>query len=147
MYTADVLLVEDNVYEAELTIRSLKKNNLGGRLLHLEDSQDAIDYIFAKGKYEGQMNALHLRLIILDLQLPKINGLDILKQIKSNEQTKSIPVVILTSSRMEKDITTGYAYGVNSYVVKPVNFEEYSQAVAELGSYWLQLNQISLLKK
>ncbi len=147
MYTADVLLVEDNVYEAELTIRSLKKNNLGGRLLHLEDSQDAIDYIFAKGKYEGQMNALHLRLIILDLQLPKINGLDILKQIKSNEQTKSIPVVILTSSRMEKDITTGYEYGVNSYVVKPVNFEEYSQAVAELGSYWLQLNQISLLKK
>lgn len=147
MYTADVLLVEDNVYEAELTIRSLKKNNLGGRLLHIEDSQEALDYVFAKGKYEGQMNALHLKLIILDLQLPKINGLEILKQIKSNENTKSIPVVILTSSRMENDINVGYASGVNSYVVKPVNFDEYSQAVARLGNYWLQLNQQSLQKK
>jgi two-component system, response regulator len=147
VYTADVLLVEDNVYEAELTIRSLKKNNMGGRLLHLEDAQDALDYVFAKGKYEGQLNAAHLRLIILDLQLPKMNGLEILKQIKTNDLTKSIPVVILSSSRLENDINNGYESGVNSYVVKPVNFDEYSQTVAKLGNYWLQLNQQSMQKK
>ena len=147
MYRADVLLVEDNQYEAELTIRSLKKNKLASHLIHLDDSQEALDFIFAKGKYEGQLNAAYLKLIILDMQLPKINGLEILRLIKNNEQTKCIPVVFLTSSIIENDIRSGYESGVNSYVVKPVNFDDYSHTVAQLGTYWLQINQESLLKK
>ena len=146
MYTADVLLVEDNQYEAELTIRSLKKNNLAGHLVHLDDPQEALDFLFAKGKYTGQLNTVHLKLIILDLQLPKISGLEILKLVKSNEQTKCIPVVFLTSSTIENDINSGYESGVNSYVVKPVNFDDYSQTVAQLGTYWLQVNQESFQK-
>ncbi len=135
----EILLIEDNPHEAELVIRSLKKNNLANRLLHIDDGADALDFIFAQGKF-SQRQDLNPRLILLDLKLPKVDGLEILKQIKSNPVTKTIPVIILTSSREEQDIVKGYSLGVNSYIVKPVNFDSFTKAVAELGLYWMVLN-------
>ena len=137
----EILLIEDNPYEAELTIRSLKKNNLANKLLHIDDGADALDYIFSKGKYEDNASLLQLKLILLDLKLPRVDGLEILRQIKSNEQTKLIPVVMLTSSKEETDIIESHRLGVNSYIVKPVNFDSFAKAVADLGLYWVILNQ------
>jgi two-component system response regulator len=136
----DILLVEDNHNEAELTIRSLKKQNLANRLLHIDDGADALDYIFHRGKYEDESRN-NPKLILLDLKLPRVDGLEILKQIKMNESTKSIPVVVLTSSREEKDIIESYRIGVNSYIVKPVSFDAFASAIKDLGLYWMLLNQ------
>ena len=137
----EVLLIEDNPHEAELTIRSLKKHNLANKLLHIDDGKEALDYIFSKGKYEDNKSYLQPKLILLDLKLPKVDGLEILRQIKSNEQTKLIPVVVLTSSKEDKDIIESHRLGVNSYIVKPVNFDSFTKAVADLGLYWIILNQ------
>jgi two-component system, response regulator len=142
----DILLVEDNPYEAELTIRSLKKHNLANNLVHIDDGAEALDFIFSKGKYVSN-NGLKPKLILLDLKLPKVDGLQILREIKSDETTKTIPVAILTSSREERDVIETYKLGVNSYIVKPVNFEAFTKAVAELGLYWLILNQSPHLSK
>ncbi len=136
----DILLIEDNLHEAELTIRNLKKHNLANRLLHIDDGADALEYIFARGKYVGE-SRVNPRLILLDLKLPRVDGLEILRQVKSNEITKTIPVVILTSSREEKDIVESYRIGVNSYIVKPVSFDAFALAIKELGLYWMILNQ------
>lgn len=136
----DILLIEDNLHEAELTIRNLKKHNLANRLLHIDDGADALEYIFARGKYAAE-NRGNPRLILLDLKLPRVDGLEILRQVKSNEITKSIPVVILTSSREEKDIVESYRIGVNSYIVKPVSFDAFALSIKELGLYWMLLNQ------
>ncbi|MEQ1675416.1 MAG: response regulator [Chitinophagaceae bacterium] len=138
----DILLIEDNPDEAELTIRELKKNNLAGTLIHFDDGAEALDFIFSKGKYAGEQEPLYLKLILLDLKLPKINGLEILQQLKSNERTRTIPVVVLTSSREEKDIRESYQLGANSYIVKPVNFDSFSKGISELGHYWTTLNQL-----
>lgn len=140
-YVVDILLIEDNHHEAELTIRSLKKHKLANSLLHIDDGEEALDYIFSKGKFSHHSTPVNPKLILLDLKLPKVDGLEILRQIKSNDLTRTIPVVILTSSREEKDIIEGYKLGVNSYIVKPVNFESFMEAVAELGMYWMLLNQ------
>jgi len=137
----EVLLIEDNPHEAELTIRSLKKHNLANKLLHIDDGKEALDYIFSKGKYKDNKSYLQPKLILLDLKLPKVDGLEILRQIKSNEQTKLIPVVVLTSSKEDKDIIESHRLGVNSYIVKPVNFDSFTKAVADLGLYWIILNQ------
>jgi len=137
----EILLIEDNHQEAELTIRSLKKHNLSNKLLHIDDGEEALDFIFSRGRYANNMSTPNPKLILLDLKLPKVDGLEILKQIKSDERTKTIPVSILTSSKEEKDIIESYALGVNSYIVKPVNFESFSNAVSELGLYWLILNE------
>jgi len=137
----EIILVEDNPDEAELAIRSLKKNHLANNLIHLDDGAEALDFIFAKGKYETRDGFPHPKLILLDLNLPKVSGIEILKQIKSNELTKAIPVVIMTSSKEEKDIIDSYHYGVNSYLVKPVSFETFTKAIKDLGFYWLLLNQ------
>ena len=137
----EVLLIEDNHHEAELTIRSLKKHNLANRLLHIDDGEEALDLIFSRGKYSGDKEPINPKLILLDLKLPKVDGLEILRQIKSDERTRAIPVAILTSSKEEKDIIESYKWGVNSYIVKPVSFESFSSAVSELGLYWLILNQ------
>lgn len=142
----EILLVEDNHFEAELTINSLKKNNLANKLLHIDDSEEALNFVFCRGKYEERKNIPSPKLILVDLKLPKIDGLQILKEIKSNPATKAIPVVILTSSQEEKDIVESYSLGVNSYIVKPVNFESFAKAVADLGFYWLLLNQTQVKK-
>ncbi|HEX7846224.1 MAG TPA: response regulator [Chitinophagaceae bacterium] len=137
----EILLVEDNPHEAELTIRSLKKQNIANRLLHLDDGEEALNFIFSKGKYAGNTKSFQPKLILLDLKLPKVDGLEILRQLKANEHTRSFPIVVLTSSKEEKDIIESYKLGVNSYIVKPVNFEAFTRAVAELGLYWVVLNQ------
>jgi two-component system, response regulator len=137
----EILLIEDNCDEAELTIRSLKKYNLANKLLHIDDGEEALDFIFSKGKYAGNTSPLHLKLILLDLKLPKVDGLEILRRIKSDELTKLTPVVVLTSSKEEGDIIQSYRLGVNSYIVKPVNFDSFIKAVSELGLYWVLHNQ------
>lgn len=137
----EILLIEDNPHEAELAIRSLKKNNLANTLKHIDDGAEALDFIFANGAYADREFSPNPKLIILDLKLPKVDGLEILRQIKNDPKTRSIPVTILTSSQEEKDVIESYKLGVNSYIVKPVNFESFSKAVADLGLYWMILNQ------
>lgn len=137
----EILLIEDNPHEAELAIRSLKKNNIANNIVHIDDGADALDYIMGNGKYAKGHFFNTNRLILLDLNLPRVDGLEILKQVKTNEKTCMTPVVVLTSSKEEKDMIESYRLGVNSYIVKPVNFESFSQAMAELKIYWLLLNQ------
>lgn len=136
----EILLIEDNPYEAELAIRSLKKSNLSNNLHHIDDGADALDFIFERGKYESTGTKAQPKLILLDIKLPKVDGIEILRQLKANEKTKAIPVVILTSSKENQDIKACYDLGANSYIVKPVDFDSFSKAVAELGMYWMLLN-------
>lgn len=138
---ADILLVEDNPSDAEMTIRALRKSLLINPLLHLQNGEEALNYLFAEGEYKGRNIDDLPKVILLDLKMPKIDGLEVLKKIKSDSRTNSIPVVILTSSKEEKDILDGYKFGVNSYIVKPVDFENFVKAIKEIGLYWLLLNQ------
>lgn len=138
----EILLVEDNPDEALLTIRALRKQNLANKLLHLDDGEEALEFIFSEGKYAHNTDKFAPKLVLLDLKLPKVDGLQILKRLKEDERTSSIPVVILTSSKEEADIVESYKLGVNSYIVKPVNFETFSKVVADLGLYWVILNQM-----
>jgi len=137
----NILLVEDNPQDAELTIRALKKHNLANQLITVEDGAEALDFIFCRGQYADRDPSSHLSVVFLDLKLPKVGGLEVLREIKANERTRFIPVVILTSSREDPDIKTAYALGANSYVVKPVEFNGFSEAVSQLGLYWLLVNQ------
>jgi two-component system response regulator len=137
----EILLIEDNPYEAELTIRTLKKHNLASKLLHLDDGAEALDFLFSKSQSGTTANLFNPKLILLDLKLPKVDGLEILRKMKEDERTKMIPVVILTSSKEEKDIVESYKMGANGYIVKPVNFESFARTISELGLYWLILNQ------
>jgi len=137
----EIVLVEDNPSDAELTIRALKKINLSNHLIHLKDGAEALDFIFARGAYSGRNINHKPRVILLDIKMPKVDGLEVLKQIKEDERTKSIPVVIMTSSREQNDIINGYKLGVNSYVVKPVDFGSFAKAVSDLGLYWILLNE------
>lgn len=138
----DVLLVEDNVDDAELAMRELKKSQVRNNLLHVKDGEEALDFIFATGKFAGLREIQNVpKLILLDIQMPKVNGIEVLEKIKADERTKIIPVVILTSSNQSPDITKCYNLGVNSYIVKPVEFEAYAKAIKDLGLYWLLLNR------
>jgi two-component system response regulator len=137
----DILLVEDNPQDAELTTRALKKNNLANRLITVEDGAEALDFIFCRGKYATRNNGHSPKVILLDLKLPKVSGLDVLRALKQDEKTRAIPVVIVTSSREDPDIKTAYALGANSYVVKPVDFDAFAESVSSLGLYWLLVNQ------
>jgi len=130
----EILLIEDNPDDANLAIRALKKNNLANHLLHLEDGQKALDYIF------NEDNVMP-RLILLDLKMPKVDGLEVLKKLKADEKKKLIPIVMLTSSKEESDIVRSYQLGVNAYIVKPVDFDQFVRAVTDLGLFWLVLNQ------
>lgn len=130
----EVLLVEDNPDDAELTIRTLKKHNLANNLLHVEDGQEALDFLF------DDKNRMP-KLILLDLKMPRVDGIEVLRKIKSDDQRKMVPVVVLTSSKEERDIVESYKLGVNAYIVKPVNFEQFVNAVTDLGLFWLILNQ------
>ncbi len=137
----EILLVEDNANDAELTLRALKKNNLANKVFLVKDGAEALDFIFAKGVYSNRSPHDGPKVIFLDLKLPKIDGLEVLRQVKSNDRTKVIPVVVLTSSQEERDMVESYKLGVNSYIVKPVDFESFLKAVSDLGLYWLLLNK------
>jgi two-component system response regulator len=137
----EVLLVEDNMHDAEMTIRALKKVNLSNNLVHVKDGEEALDFIYARGKFADRESANLPKVILLDIKMPKVDGIEVLKQLKSREHSKTIPVVIMTSSKEEQDIINSYQLGVNSYVVKPVDFEGFARAVSQLGLYWLLTNQ------
>ena len=137
----DILLVEDNASDAEMTIDALKKNGLANKLLHVKDGAAALDFIFAEGEYTGRNLAYKPKVILLDVKMPKVNGIEVLQRIRTDEQTKNIPVVMLTSSKEDPDIKNCYDLGVNSYVVKPVEFDEFQKAITELGLYWMIVNQ------
>ena len=138
---SEVLLVEDNLLDAELTIRALKKKNLTNKLVHVVDGQEALDYLFGTGKYAGRDTSLRPRVMLLDLKLPKVDGIEVLRQVRQHPDTKTLPVVVLTSSCEQRDLVESYNLGANSYIVKPVEFEKFAQAVSDLGLYWLLLNQ------
>ena len=137
----EILLVEDNPHDAEMTIRALKKVNLANKLIHVKDGAEALDFIFSRGAFADRNTADKPKVILLDIKMPKVDGIEVLRQIKSDPFTKTIPVVIMTSSKEEQDVFTSYDLGVNSYVVKPVDFEGFAKAVSELGFYWLITNQ------
>ncbi len=141
MKTLEILYIEDNLSDIELTLRALKKYNVANSIKIIKDGEEALEYIFATGRYADRDIKENPKVILLDLNLPKVGGLEILKRLKAEKQTKSIPVVVLTSSREEKDMIESYDYGVNSYVVKPINFESFSEAVSSLGLYWLLINE------
>ncbi len=136
----EILLVEDNMDDAELAILALRKKNIANSLVHLENGAAALDFLFGKGKYAGRNISNKPKVILLDLKMPKVDGLEVLKQIKADEETKVIPVVVLTSSKENPDIEQAYLLGANSYMVKPVEFDNFTQAVAEIGMYWLLYN-------
>lgn len=138
----DILLVEDNPQDAEMAIRALKKNNLANHLIHVKDGEEALDFIFARGAFSDRKGKSNPKVILLDLKLPKVGGLDILKEVKSDPNTKMIPVVVLTSSKEENDMVESYKLGVNSYIVKPVDFDKFINCIKDLGLYWLVVNQL-----
>jgi len=137
----EILLVEDSAYDAEMTIRTLKKMNLANSLFHVEDGEKALHFLFGTGPFAGREITQTPKVILLDIKMPRIDGIEVLRQIKSSDITKAIPVVIMTSSKEDKDVMVSYSLGVNSYVVKPVDFEGFARAVTELGFYWLLTNQ------
>ena len=137
----EILLVEDNPYDKELALHALEKHNLANRIEVVRDGAEALDFVFCTGDYAHRRIEDAPKLILLDLKLPKVDGLEVLKRIKSDPRTHPIPVVVLTSSNQERDIIESYELGVNSYIVKPVDFEQFSRAVQQLGFYWLLLNR------
>jgi len=137
----EILLVEDNMNDAELTIRALSKSKIANHLVHVKDGASALEFLFGTGEFEGR-NVNNLpKLILLDLKMPKVDGIEVLRIIKSDELTKKIPVVVLTSSRENPDIKRSYELGANSYIVKPVDFDGFMKSVTEIGCYWLLHNQ------
>ena len=136
-----ILLVEDNLDDVELTIRALKRNNIKNEVTVVNNGAEALDFLFGKGKFSDRDLSNMPTVILLDLKLPKVDGLEVLRQLRANERTRYLPVVILTSSKEEQDIINGYKLGVNSYVRKPVDFNQFADAVSHLGLYWLLLNE------
>jgi CheY-like chemotaxis protein len=138
----EILLVEDNPDDLELTLRNLRKHRLANRIEIARDGAEALDFIFATGAYTHRRIKDHPRVILLDLKLPKVNGLDVLQRLRADPRTRSIPVVVLTSSPEDRDMVESYNLGVNSYIVKPANFAQFAEAVRQVGLYWLLLNQL-----
>jgi len=138
----EILLVEDNPYDAELTIRALTEKNLANKIQWVKDGVEALDFVFCTGVYANRKLEDGPKLILLDLKLPKVNGIEVLQKIKSDEKAKIIPVIVLTSSKQEQDVVQSYKLGVNSYIVKPVEFEKFVKSVEGIGLYWLLLNKL-----
>jgi CheY-like chemotaxis protein len=137
----EILLVEDNASDAELCMRALKKHNLANKLVWVKDGAEALDFLFATGAYAGRSLVNGPKVILLDLRLPKVDGLDVLRRLKSEDRTRLIPVVVLTSSKEDRDVVESYKLGVNSYISKPVEFDAFVKTVSELGMYWLLINR------
>jgi CheY-like chemotaxis protein len=135
-----VMLVEDNIDHAELVIRTLEEHRIANKVRHFHDGQSALDYLFQRGEYADPAESVRPHMILLDLRLPRVDGIDVLKAIKENDKLKSIPVVILTTSEADKDVTKAYNHHANSYLVKPVGFDEFKQLMDDLGYYWLSWN-------
>ena len=139
--SVEILLVEDNASDAELTIRALRKKNMANHLVWLKDGAEALDFLFCTGSYEGRLNSKP-KLILLDLKMPKVDGIEVLRRVKADECLKAIPTVIMTSSHEDRDIVESYQLGVNSYLVKPVDFEQFLDIVSRAGLYWLLMNKV-----
>lgn len=137
----EILIVEDNPDDAELAIRALRKQHLANQVIHLNDGAEALDFLFGTGQYADRDITLIPKVILLDLKMPKVNGLEVLERIKAAQHTKMIPVVILTSSAEDPDVTKAYALGANSYIVKPVAFNNFAKIISDLGMYWLVINK------
>lgn len=139
----EILLCEDNKRDADLTIRALKRRKLANNVVWVKDGEQALDYIFAQGKYSGRSIKDMPRVILLDLKMPKVDGMEVLEEVRAHDETKHIPVVMMTSSQEEKDIIKSYDLGVNSYIVKPVDFNKFMDSISDVGFYWLLLNKPS----
>lgn len=137
----EILLIEDNLSDAELTIRALQKHKIANNIIHLKDGSEALDFLFGTGSFADRNTDDKPKVILLDLKMPKVDGMEVLTIIKSNELTKKIPVVILTSSKEHPDIDRAYTLGANSYIVKPVQFQGFMKAITDLGLYWVLLNE------
>jgi two-component system, response regulator len=136
----EILLVEDDPSDAELALRALRRGNVSQGILHVHNGEEALEYLFATGKFADRNIGQVPKVIFLDLKMPKVSGLEVLQKIKADERTRSIPVVLFTSSREEKDVQDGYRLGANSYIVKPMSYEAFSESISDTGSYWLSLN-------
>jgi CheY-like chemotaxis protein len=136
----EILLVEDNPNDAELTIRALTKHNLANRLFHVPDGAAALDFLYGRGKYEGRRTDISPKVVLLDLKLPKVNGLEVLRAMKEDDRLRIIPVVVVTSSAEDPDIRAAYELGANGYVIKPVQFDSFIEAMSKVGIYWLMVN-------
>ncbi len=144
----EILLVEDNPNDAELALHALRKNRLANRVHLARDGAEALEFLFGTGDSEGRNVGLGgPKVILLDLKLPKVDGIEVLRRIKSDPRTRSIPVVVLTSSKEERDVAETYSLGVNSYIVKPVDFQQFTESVRELGMYWLLLNEPPVVQR
>lgn len=137
----EVLLVEDGSRDAEMTLRTLRRRNVANSIVHVKDGQAALDWLFGEGEHAGRDTSNTPKVVLLDLKLPKVDGQEVLRAIRADDRTKLLPVVVMTSSQEDNDVVESYQLGGNSYVVKPVDFDSFSAAVAELGHYWLLLNQ------
>lgn len=142
-YPHDILLVEDNPRDLDLALRALKRRNIANQVQVVRDGQEALDYLLGEGPYAGETKPPRPKVVLLDLKLPKVSGLEVLRRVKGNPATQTIPIVVLTSSREDRDIVESYRLGVNSYIQKPVDFEQLLACVQELGLYWLITNLVS----
>jgi CheY-like chemotaxis protein len=140
-HEVEILLVEDSPEDAELTIRALRRNNLANDIQVVEDGAEALDYLFCRGAYKDQTLSRYPKLVLLDLKLPKVSGMEVLRAIRADERTKSLPVVVFTSSKEQRDLIDGYKLGVNAYAQKPVDFEQFSETVRQIGMFWMLVNQ------
>ena len=139
---AEILLVEDNPTDAEMTLRALRRNNLANKVHWVKDGEQALEFMFRTGAYTGRDPASVPKLVMLDIKMPKVDGIEVLRRIKANEETRTVPVVVMTSSNEERDVVESYRLGVNSYIVKPVQFESFHETVAKIGLYWLITNRV-----
>ncbi len=142
-HRVEILLVEDSVEDAELTVRALRRYKIANEIQVAEDGAEALDFLFCRGVFQDRVPSQFPKLVLLDLKLPKVSGMEVLRAIRADERTKAIPVVVLTSSKEERDVIDGYNCGVNAYAQKPVDFEQFSETVRELGMFWMLVNQVA----